>query len=329
MATLAETLLASPNFRSVTPLVSILVPAYNAAPWIADTLRSALAQTWTNTELIVIDDGSSDDTLARANAFVSSRPDANIRVVSQPNRGASAARNHALLLARGEYIQFLDADDLLASDKIERQLARLILSGPRFLASGSWARFKNDPASAVFTPHPNSRDLTGVEFLQLNFEEIAMMHPAAWLAPRTLLDAVGPWDETLSLNDDGEYFARVALAAERIAFCADARSYYRSNLSSSLSRRQDPRSLASLYRSIELTLEHLLAADRSPRTLAAAAFAWKWTAFELYPAAPELSRHAEQRCKKLGGSPRPFPGSGRFLLLSRLLGWRLARRLLS
>ncbi|MGC4072648.1 MAG: glycosyltransferase family A protein [Nibricoccus sp.] len=311
----------------MTPLVSILIPAYNAAPWIAGTIRSALAQTWTNTEIIIVDDGSSDNTLFEARTFASER----VQIISQPNRGASAARNHALHLARGNYIQFLDADDLLAPDKIERQLARLLPLGSNHLASGSWARFENDPSSADFAsqPAPNARDLSGVEFLQLNFETISMMHPAAWLAPRALLDRAGPWNESLSLNDDGEYFARVALASTGIVFCSDARSFYRSNLSGSLSRRKDPRALASLFRSVELTLQHLLAADSSPRTQSAAAFAWKWAAFELYPAAPALSRDAENNSRALGGSPRPFPGSGRFQLLSRILGWRLARRLLA
>jgi glycosyltransferase involved in cell wall biosynthesis len=252
-----------------------------------------------------------------------------VRVVSQPNCGASAARNHALQLARGEYIQFLDADDLLAPDKIKRQLQRLLPLGPRALASGAWTRFESTPppALAALENYPNARDLTGVEFLQINFEELAMMHPAAWLAPRALLDAAGPWDETLSLNDDGEYFARVALASSGIVFCADAHSFYRSNLSGSLSRRKDPRALASLFRSVELTLDHLLDADRSPRSAAAAAFAWKWLAFELYPVVSDLSRVAEKNSLRLGGSRRPFPGSGRFQLLSRFVGWRLARRL--
>jgi glycosyltransferase involved in cell wall biosynthesis len=307
----------------VTPLVSILIPAYNAAPWISETIRSALAQTWPQIEIIVVDDGSTDTTLTVANSFASPR----VRIVSQPNRGASSARNHALTLARGEYIQFLDADDLLAPDKIESQLRRLLPLGPRTLASGAWARFESTLSSVVFTLQPNARDLSGVEFLQINFEEIAMMHPAAWLAPRALLDRSGSWDEALSLNDDGEYFARVALASDQIVFCTDARSYYRSNLSNSLSRRKDPRALASLYRSVELTLEHLLAVDRSPRTVAAAAFAWKWAAFELYPTLSDLSRTAEAESKKLGGSSRPFPAGGRFQLLSRLLGWRVARRL--
>lgn len=92
------------------PIVSILIPAYNAAPWLAATVRSAEAQTWSPIEIIVIDDGSTDNTLAVAHTLASDR----VAIHTQPNRGASAARNHALRLARGEYIQFLDADDLIA-----------------------------------------------------------------------------------------------------------------------------------------------------------------------------------------------------------------------
>jgi glycosyltransferase involved in cell wall biosynthesis len=306
----------------VNPLVSIIIPAHNAGPWIGEAIRSCQAQSWPAVEVTVVDDGSTDDTLAIANSFKSDR----LSVIAQPNRGSSAARNAGLQAARGEYVQFLDADDLLAPDKIERQMQLLLTLDRMTLASGAWARFDRDPATANFSPQPNWRDLSGVEFLQLNFEEFLMMHPAAWLAPRTLLERVGPWNETLSLNDDGEYFARVALAADRIVFCNNARSYYRSNLSNSLSRRKDARALTSLFCSVELTLQRLLAVDRSPRTQAAAAYAWKWTAFELYPIAPALSRAAEENCRKLGGSLRPFPGSGQFQWASRLLGWRLARR---
>ncbi len=309
----------------MSPLVSIIIPAYNAAPWLDACLRSALAQTGSACEIIVIDDGSTDDTRALAQTFLSPQ----VHIIAQSNRGAAAARNAGLRAAQGEYIQFLDADDLLAPDKITQQLRLLLPLGPRMIASGSWARFEDTPASSVFTPHANWRDLTGVEFLQLAYEETIMMHPAAWLAPRALLDQAGPWNETLSLNDDGEYFARVALTSERIVFCSDAKSYYRSQLAASLSHRKDPLALTSLYRSIELTLAHLLAADRSPRTLAAAAYAWKWTAFELYPGAPDLSQAALAAANNLGGSTRPFPGSRRFQLFSHLLGWRLARRLLA
>ena len=103
------------------PLVSILIPAYNAEKWIADTLRSAIAQTWEAKEIIVVDDGSTDRTLAIARQFESEQ----VRVVAHEHQGAAATRNTALSLSQGEYIQYLDADDLMAPDKIARQLEAL------------------------------------------------------------------------------------------------------------------------------------------------------------------------------------------------------------
>lgn len=306
----------------MTPLVSILIPAFNASRWIDETLSSALAQTHPRVEIIVVDDGSHDATLAQARGYEGR----GVRVVSQPNAGAAAARNHALRLARGEFIQFLDADDLLAPDKIERQLRALAEAPPDALAGCEWGRFTDDPAAAVFNPESVYGAMTGVEFLQLHYETGSMMQPGGWLAPRTLLDRAGPWDETLSLNDDGEYFARVMLAASRLVFTPGARCFYRA-AAGSLSRRRDLRALESLHRSVELTTRHLLAADTSPRSRAAVAYAWKWTAFELYPGSPSLSRDAWNRCLALGGSERPFPGGPRFQLLARVLGWRLAARM--
>ena len=307
----------------MSPLVSILIPAYNAAPWITATLASALAQTHRPIEIIVVDDGSTDATLAIARNFEAS----GVRVVSQSNAGASAARNHALRLAQGDYIQFLDADDLLAPEKIAAQVARLADAPSLSLASGQWGRFTQDLHDARFDPSPNHRDLTGIEFLQLFFEHGAMMQPGAWLAPRSLLKAAGPWDETLSLNDDGEYFARVMLRASGIRYCAAARVFYRSSLAGSLSRRRDPLALASSFRATESIVSQLTAADSSERTRAAAAYAWKWTAFELYPEACALSREASRRCAALGDSRRPLPAGPHFQLLAKFIGWRLAKRL--
>ncbi len=305
------------------PTVSIIIPCYNAEAWVAPTIESALAQTWPSTDIIVINDGSRDGSLATARRFESR----GVRVVDQPNQGASAARNQGLRLARGDFIQFLDADDLLAPDKIDLQMAALAEAGADVLASGTWGRFSRDPAQAEFVPQTVYQARNGVEFLQLHYETGSMMQPGAWLAPRALLDRAGPWNETLSLNDDGEYFARVMLAARRLVHVPAARCLYRSGSDTSLSRRTDPKSLLSLFHSVELTLAPLLKADNSPRTQAACADAWMRAAFEIYPTLPEQAREAEQRARALGGSRRPMPGSGRFQLAARLFGWRLARRL--
>lgn len=309
----------------MTPaLVSVLMPCYNAERWIGAALESVLAQTWPAVEVIVVDDGSTDASLAVATRYVRR----GVRVESQENRGAAAARNTALRLATGDFIQYLDADDLLAPDKIERQVRGLADRQAGDVASGSWARFQDDPASAVFGPYPNARDLSGVELLQINFEEGCMMHPAAWLVPRPVAERAGEWNEALSLNDDGEYFARVALSAHGIHFVPDARSFYRSCVTGSLSARKDRRALESQYRATELIAGHLLAQDESPRTRAALAFAWKTAAMELYPGAPELSKRAEVHSRALGGSARRVPMGGRLRVASQVVGWRMAKRLL-
>src|SRR5215204_6297514 len=100
------------------PLVSILIPAYNAEPWLADTIDSALAQTWPKKEVIVVDDGSSDRTLQIAKQYDSP----NVRIMTQANQGVSVARNTAFANCQGDYIQWLDADDLLEPDKIAKQV---------------------------------------------------------------------------------------------------------------------------------------------------------------------------------------------------------------
>jgi len=305
------------------PLVSIIIPCHNAAAWLEASLQSALSQEGAELDIIVVDDGSTDGSaqLARRHEC------ATLRVLCQENRGAAAARNHGLREARGEFIQFLDADDLLLPGKIARQLERLVPAGAGHIASGEWARFTGEPSSAVFAPYPNHRDLTGVEFLQLCYEQETMMQPAAWLSPRSLLDKVGPWDERLSLNDDGEYFTRVVLASRGILFCPGSRTAYRSGLPGSLSRGRSRRHLESAFLALDSICTRLLAADSSDRSRAAAAYAWKWLAFELYPGAVSLSAEALARSDALGGSQRPFPAGPAFVRLAGLVGWKLAKRI--
>src|SRR5437867_5272527 len=141
-------------------LVSILIPVYNAESFVAETIHSALDQTWPAKEVIAVDDGSTDRSAKILESFGS-----RIRIIGQENRGASAARNRALAEARGEVIQYLDADDLLAPDKIEIQLRRLESEPARSIASCAWSKFRDHPLECEMKPEGVWKDLLPVEWL--------------------------------------------------------------------------------------------------------------------------------------------------------------------
>ena len=191
------------------PLVSILITAYNAEDTIAYTLESAIAQTWQRKEIIVVDDGSTDRTAEVVRQFK------DVKLVSTENQGMSGAENHAFQLSQGDYIQYLDADDLLAPDKIERQLAALgDFDNRRVLLSSPWAPFYYRIRGARFVRNSLCQDLSPVEWLLRKTRENLHMQTATWLVSRELAKAAGPWDTRLHVNQDGEYFCRVLLASE-------------------------------------------------------------------------------------------------------------------
>jgi glycosyltransferase involved in cell wall biosynthesis len=309
----------------VTPLVSILVPAYNAEPWLAAALDSVRAQTWPRTETIVVDDGSTDGTLDVARRYEARG--AGVSVLARPHRGASAARNTALAAATGAYFQFLDADDLLAPDKLERQMRLAASLPPDFALCSAWSRFAATPADADFGPQPLCTDAAPIEWMIAKFGRNAMMHPAAWLISRSLATRAGPWDETLTLDDDGEYFSRVVLASGGVRCCRDAVSYYRSAHARTLSRSKSRAAWTSAARSLELTSTRLLAAENSARTRRACATAYQQYIYDAYPHAADFRRRAAKKVVELGGSDLTPPGGPKFHWARRVLGWRAARRL--
>lgn len=306
------------------PLVSILIPAHNAALWIAETIESALAQTWLEKEVIVVDDGSVDSTLTIARRY----EDRGVRVFHQEQSGAGAARNRAWHESRGEWLQFLDADDLLHSDKIARQMERARAMGPDYAFCARWTRFTQGVDDADYTPQPLCRDSEPVAWVKLKLHDNVMMHPAAWLVSRQLANRAGPWNTDLSLDDDGEFFNRVVLASRGVRHVEAALSYYRSNLPSSLSRTRSPSACKSAFISLQLTIDRLQAAGASPsRRDPAIANAYQRLAYATYLSDPVLARTCEQCAQEFGGS-KVRPGGGAiFALLERICGWRLALRI--
>ena len=306
---------------SINPLVSIVIPAFNVEAWLAETLESALAQTWQNTEIIIVDDGSTDNTLAVAKTFASSK----VKVISQENKGQSAAENRALQEAQGDFIEYLDADDLLAPDKIERQIHLLGDSNSEFVASGEWARFYQNITEAQFVPEPVWADMSPIDWLITSWEGGGMMHGSAWLIPRKIAEKAGLWNESLSLINDFDYFSRVLLASRGVKFCWGARTYYRSGLSNNLSSAKSRKSLESAFLSLELGTNSLLSTENISRTRHACATALQRFIYSTYPDAPDLVKKAEAKVQSFGGSNLQPDGGLLFKVISNTLGWKLAK----
>ena len=308
----------------MNPLVSILIPAFNAQEYLADTLRSAVGQTWPRKEIIVVDDGSTDQTLPIARQFVSN----SVRVVTQKNEGAAAARNKAFSLSQGDYIQWLDADDLMAPDKIARQIEALDpCRGKRTLGSSAWGQFMHRYYRAKFSPTPLWSDLSPTEWLLRKMGQNLYMQTATWLVSRELAEAAGPWDTRLLGDDDGEYFCRVLLASDGVRFVPEARVFYRASGSSSLSYiGRSNRKLEAQWISMQLHIGYLRSLEDSDRIRAACVrYLQNWMIY-FYPERPDIFRQAEEKAKSLGGQLHIPALSWKYSWIEMVFGWGPAKR---
>jgi glycosyltransferase involved in cell wall biosynthesis len=305
-------------------MVSILIPAFNAEGWIADTLKSALRQTWARKEIIVVDDGSRDRTLSVAQHFASRT----VFVVTQPNQGAASARNHALALSQGDYIQWLDADDLLAPDKVEKQMEALACCpGDRRLLSSAWGYFVWRPSRTKFVQTALWCDLTPVEWLLRKLEGNLFMQPATWLVSRKLTEAAGPWDTRLPYDDDGEYFCRVILASDGVRFVPEAKVFYRRPAGNNVSYiGLSNRKIEALFLSMRLHVGYLCSLEDSPRVRRACLNYLQRGLIFFHPERPDLVEAAARLASTLGGELE-FPRlSWKYSWIQKVFGWSAAKQ---
>jgi glycosyltransferase involved in cell wall biosynthesis len=298
--------------------VSILIPCRNAAATLRDTLESALAQTGVEKEIIVVDDGSTDGSLQVARSFEAR----GVRVIKGPRINASAARNRAFNASTGEYIQYLDADDLLGGGKISKQV-QLLEKHPDCVATARWGRFRNSVTDVVFANDDQLHDWNPVEWLIDHCGSNQMMHPAAWLVPRKVANLAGPWDERLTLNDDGEYFARVVSKSRALKCCPSAESYYRTTLAPSLSKLRGKKAFQTGFESLQSIAQTLLSKEDSQCSREAVANLMQRFIYEVYPSLKNERMAAGQWVREMGGS-HLLPDFGpRAKMLARLFGWRV------
>ena len=190
-----------------TSLVSVIIPAYNAERFLAETLESVFRQSWPQIEVIVVDDGSTDGTRALMGSY-GSRMQA---IYSPVNRGASAARNLGTCQAKGVFLQYLDADDLLRPKAIEQKVRALNGSGAD-VAYSDWQKIVEGDNGAFSPGAVTARSLEDVHpDPQLALLTDFWCPPAALLYRRTLVEKIGGWNESMPLIEDAHFALDAAL----------------------------------------------------------------------------------------------------------------------
>jgi glycosyltransferase involved in cell wall biosynthesis len=208
----------------LTPLVSIIIPVYNTEKWLAESIESALNQTYHNKEIIIVDDGSTDSSYQIAKSYESDI----VRVFQQENKGGSSARNYGFEKSHGEFIQYLDADDLIDNIKIEAQV-NFVKKMPKAVSYCNWCYLINSEEDEKFHLSDPQLPLNKRNLLYslLNEDRFIANHSFLW--PRQAILDTGPWDVELTRVQDADFFIRAYFKGIKFVFFNEIYAYYRKN----------------------------------------------------------------------------------------------------
>lgn len=249
------------------PAVSIIIPSFNRKDLLVEAVESCLNQTWSDFEIVIVDDGSTDGTdMMVAGMQASSWPRDQVFYFKQTNRGAAAARNLGLRLTNSRYVQFLDSDDLLASTKIAKQV-NLLETPENANASccycfGSMGKIREKELDSS-----SVRIGSGVEdprelISELCSRRVHGMQTSAPLWRRDFLMQRAGWREDIALGDDLEYHIRMLVDTEKVCFINEELFFVRDHSGSRLSADQmTTSSLASVIRTRHAVFETLRASS--------------------------------------------------------------------
>ena len=274
-------------------------------------------QTYKNIEVVVVENGSTDNSLEIAKSYESKI----VKVYSIGKANASMARNFGFEKSSGDFIMFLDADDILSPNKIEEQVKLLQNQPDGFVTSCGWGKFKTDITEAAFIEQPVWKIKSQVEWLTTSWNGGGMMQTACWLIPRKVIEKAGVWDERLTLNQDGEFMCRVLLASEGNIFCEDAKVYYR-QVENSLSRKNQSRKAAeSALKVYQSYKTEILKIENSAKTRKALALNFSQFLYQFYSAHSNLANTAINEIKELDIEKIPVVGGKYFRALASLVGF--------
>lgn len=283
------------------PKISVIIPTYNYGHYIGRTLSSVLAQTYNNFEIIVVDDGSKDNTQEVVEGFRDSR----IRYIYQENQGACSARNHGIKEAIGEFLLFEDADDIIEPEHLETYL-NVAVNNPGSNVYG--------PAVKVMLENGEFKILSvkgkcpGGDLLEHWLSHWAI-HPNCILWPRENVQKVGLWDESLHANQDGDYAIRALLAGISFVFVEKApfaKYLQHHNEVAQISCTINEKTISSKIRVLEKT-EKILLENGNFKTKYKNALGKKYYEFSklFLHSFPEISDECFRKYKEIYGLRKP------------------------
>ena len=215
-------------------LISIIIPTYNRANVLEQTLNSVLKQTYTNWECIVVDDGSTDATDKMVSEYC--RQDSRFQCHKRPKerpKGGNTCRNLAFELSKGSFIKWLDSDDVLSDDLLLSQINAVStsLESKYILATSKWNYFTETTKDVTPKIKQINKNYDSGFDLICDFGTYnTFLPPHVYLVRRELIIKSGLWNESLSINQDGEFFTRVLLNASKVIHAEEGMAFYRYGL---------------------------------------------------------------------------------------------------
>jgi len=283
------------------PLVSIIIPAFNRAGLIGETLDSVLTQTYSNWECIVVDDGSTDNTKEMVQQYVDK--DSRFILVDRPDThkpGGNGARNYGFEISKGEYIQWLDSDDLMDKHKLQEQINYLQKASKTTISFSAYDTFNQN------IQHAQPADLACYknyddpgEYIRYYCLKGYGFYTGCLILHKTVVEKTGGWNENLMINQDGEFIIKASVCADKIIFCDKAKVYYRMESSGKMKSVFHEKAMLSLE-SIKYISEYISKNTDFPHKSTYCATLFVHLKF-LYPDNKEVWQKADQEIKRLGG----------------------------
>lgn len=311
----------------MNPLVSIIIPNYNSEPFLEACLDSVLNQTYKNWECIIVDDGSTDSTVDLTCSYIENDNRFKLYFRNRLPKGAPTCRNIGITKAKGDYIMFLDADDIIKENKIESQINILNGSTSDIALCNCYLFWSNDLTKIEKLYVKDSSFIApAIDWMVELLISGRFITPHSWLVPKRIIEKTGFWNETLIKNQDGEYFIRIINNSEKVKFATDTDVYYRKGVPSSITASNTKEKAKSVLRSFYTYVD--IFEERKPKKYEKAlSKLFYGFYYYYYPEYWDLLKEARHRAQQYSKVPlKPF-GSKKVMALSRYIGWKRAKEL--